>query len=127
MLISRELAEFRGAYRSVHSFVDVADLKGVKSQLDHCTGSSYPTVTTAPPNGEVQINTEDIDCCTSQIDDNDAANDEENVDEKVSASEFEHWTDYSYVKPLRVIYQLSAYPMLTTMYTILTSIAVTSC
>ena len=127
VLISRELEEFRGAYRSVHSFVDVADLKGVKSQLDHCTGSSYPTVTTAPPNGEIQNNTEDIDCCTSQIDDNDAADDEENVDEKVSASEFEHWTDYSYVKPLRVIYQLSAYPMLTTMYTILTSIAVTSC
>ena len=27
VLISRELAEFRGAYSSVHSFVDVADLK----------------------------------------------------------------------------------------------------
>jgi hypothetical protein len=38
-----------------------------------------------------------------------------------------HWTDYSYVKPLRVIYQLSAYPTLTTLYKILSSIAVKSC
>jgi hypothetical protein len=63
----------------------------------------------------------------SQIDDNDAADDDKDDEETVSVSDFVHWTDYSYVKPLRVIYQLSAYPMLTTMYKILSSIAVTSC
>jgi hypothetical protein len=70
----------------IHLLTYIADLKGVSALV----AVIYPTVTTAPPNGEVQNNTEDIDCCTSQIDDNDAADDEENVDEKVSASEFEH-------------------------------------
>lgn len=64
----------------------------------------------------------------SQNDDDDDAAADDNEDEgNVSVSDFVHWTDYSYVKPLRVIYQLSAYPMLTTLYKILSSIAVTSC
>ncbi len=57
----------------------------------------------------------------------DAPADDEDDDKNVSTSDFDHWVDYSYVKPLRVIYQFSAYPMLTTMYKILSSIAVTSC
>jgi len=38
-----------------------------------------------------------------------------------------YWTDYSFVKPLRVIYQLTSYPSMTTMYTIFDSLVVTSC
>ena len=45
----------------------------------------------------------------------------------MSASDFQRWTDYSFVKHLRVIYQLTGYPTLTEMYKILSSIAVTSC
>jgi hypothetical protein len=44
----------------------------------------------------------------------------------MSAADFQRWTDYSFVEPLRVIYQLTGYPTLTEMYKILSSIAVTS-
>jgi len=44
-----------------------------------------------------------------------------------AVTDFVRWTDYRYVKPLRVIYQLSAYPALTTLYKTLSSITVTSC
>jgi len=55
--------------------------------------------------------------------------DPENDDKSTSLSvtDFMRWTDYSHVKPLHVIYQLSTYPALTTLYKILSSIAVTSC
>ena len=44
----------------------------------------------------------------------------------MSAADFQRWTDYSFVKPLRdVIYQLTGYPTLTEIYKILSSIAVT--
>lgn len=59
--------------------------------------------------------------------DNDDKNDEKGQEASVSECEFMHWTDYGYIKYLRVIHQLSAHPMLTTMYKILPSIAVTSC
>ena len=42
-----------------------------------------------------------------------------NRNDNASMSDFEHWTDYSYVKPLRVIYHLSAYPTLTSICKIL--------
>jgi hAT family C-terminal dimerisation region len=64
---------------------------------------------------------------TSQEDDDDTAADDKDDEENVSNSDFQLRTDYSYVKPLRVIDQFSAYPMLTAMYKILLSIAVTSC
>jgi hypothetical protein len=53
-----------------------------------------------------------------------AADDDKDDEETVSVNDFVYWTDYIYVKPLRVIYLLSAYPVLTTMYKILSSIAV---
>lgn len=59
--------------------------------------------------------------------DNDDKNDKKGQEASVSECEFMHWTDYGYIKYLRVIHQLSAHPMLTTMYKILPSIAVTSC
>jgi hypothetical protein len=37
------------------------------------------------------------------------------------------WIECSYAKPLRVIWQLSGYPTLTSLYKILASLAVTSC
>ena len=61
-------------------------------------------------------NSDNIDYSLNPIVDNDAANDDKDDDddeeeeENVSVSDFMHWTDHSYVKPLRVIYQLSAYP-----------------
>jgi hAT family C-terminal dimerisation region len=63
----------------------------------------------------------------SQEDDDDTATDDKDDEENVSNCDFQLWTDYSYVKPLRVIDQFSAYPMLTAMYKILLSIAVISC
>ena len=75
-------------------------------------------------------NSDNIDYSLNHIVDNVAANndkdDDDDEEEHFSVSGFMHWTDYSYVKPLRVIYQLSAYPTMTTMYKILSSVAVTS-
>ena len=77
-------------------------------------------------------NSDNIDYSLNHIVDNDAANDDkddhdDDKEENVSVSDFMRWTDYSYVKPLQVIYQLGAYPTLTTVYKILSSVAVTSC
>ena len=122
VLIARELAEFRVAYKSVHSLVDVADLK-----LPRERGAAEATdeMTTVQ-------NSDNIDYSLNHLVDNDTANDDkddhdDDEEENVSVSDFMHWTDYSYIKPLRVIYQLSAYPTLTTLYKILSSLAVTSC
>jgi hypothetical protein len=70
----------------------------------------------------VHKNTADIE--PSQLDDDEEMDVD---DENISMSDFQHWTDYSFLKPLRVIYQLSAYPTLTALYKILSSVAVTSC
>ena len=112
------------AYKSVHSLVDVADLK---LSRERGTAAATDEMTTVQ-------NSDNIGYSLNHIVDNDAANDDKDDDdddeeeeENVSVSDFMHWTDYSYVKPLRVIYQLSAYPTLTTMYKILSSVAVTSC
>lgn len=107
---------------AVHSLVDVADLK---LSRERGTAAATDEMTTVQ-------NSDNIDYSLNHIVDNDAANDDKDDDddddeENVSVSDFMHWTDYSYVKPLRVIYQLSAYPTLTTMYKILSSVAVTSC
>jgi hypothetical protein len=60
-------------------------------------------------------------------DDADAVDDDNDDEENVYLSDFGLLTDYCYVKPLRVIYQLSAYPTLTTMYKILSAVDVSSC
>jgi hypothetical protein len=90
------------------------------------TVAATPVVDIAPTG---DVHDDDIVNLSQNDDDDDAAADDTDSEDEgnVSVSDFVHWTDYSYVKPLRVIYQLSAYPMLTTLYKILSSIAVTSC
>lgn len=154
VLVARELAEFRVAYRSVHSLVDVSDLQpkqGIQRFQPERTSGREVNIGLAADDGSclVDVNThaavpvpatpavdiaptgdvhdDDIVNLSQNDDDNDAAADDSEDDGNVSVSDFVHWTDYSFVKPLRVIYQLSAYPMLTTLYKILSSIAVTSC
>lgn len=115
VLISRELNEFRAAYRSVHSLVDVSDFvpKLAKQAQEIHLLTSTPV---AADDGDDNSDVDSID-----------GDDGVDVDDNASMSDFEHWTDYSYVKPLRVIYQLSAYPTLTSMYKILSSLSITSC
>lgn len=147
VLVARELAEFRVAYRSVHSLVDVSDLQpkqGIQRFQPERTSGREVNIGLAADDGSclVDVNTRTAVPATPAVDiaptgdvhDDDIVNlsqnddDDDSEDEgNVSVSDFVHWTDYSYVKPLRVIYQLSAYPMLTTLYKILSSIAVTSC
>jgi hypothetical protein len=121
VIIAKELAEFHEAYKRVHSLVDVADLK-----------LSRERGTAATDDMTTLQNSDNIDYSLNHIVDNDAANDDkddhdDDEEENVSVSDFMRWTDYSYVKPLlQVIYQLGAYPTLTTMYKILSSVAVTS-
>ena len=110
------------AYKSVYSLVDVADLELSRGRDLRGTAAATDEMT------KVQ-NSDNIDYSLNHIVDNNDEKDDDDEEEEdnVSVSDFMHWTDYSYVKPLRVIYQLSAYPTLTTMHKILSSVAVTSC
>lgn len=124
VLISRELNEFRAAYRSVHSLVDVSDLVPKQAQETGLpTEISRPVVVATYDDNEDDDNS-DVD---STGGDGGVSVSRTNSNDNTSTSDFEHWTDYSYVKPLRVIYQLSAYPTLTSMYKILASLSITSC
>lgn len=53
--------------------------------------------------------------------------DSDDDEDKKTHEHSEHWIESSYIKPLRVIWQLSGYPTLTSLYKILASLAVTSC
>jgi len=55
-------------------------------------------------------------------DDDNGENSGSSVYRNMAMRGFEKWTDYSFFKPLRVIYQLTSYPSLTTMYTMLASL-----
>ena len=57
----------------------------------------------------------------------DAGTGSDDDDEQKTHLSTGQWIESSYVKPLRVIWQLSGYPTLTSLYKILVSLAVTSC
>jgi len=122
-VVARELSEFRVAYRSVHSLVDLNDLQPTSALID----SINPALSHLDP-GEPATDEQLCDH-DDDNDDDDEEKEGENGDSyaMMSMSDFDKWTDYSFVKPLRVIYQLTGYPSLTTLYKILASLAVTIC
>jgi len=119
-IVARELYEFRVAYRSFHSLVGLTDLQASSAWTDSRNPALYDT---NPATGE------QFDDRAEEEDDDDGENTDKGspVYRNIAMHDFEKWTDYSFVKSLRVIYQLTSNPSLTTMYTMLASLAVTSC
>jgi hypothetical protein len=107
----------------------IADDDGCPDDSDRPVGAA---ATAATDDLHIYINsesdTQDTDDDVDENDDDADAVDDDNDDgENVSLSDFALWTDYCYVKPLRVIYQLGAYPTQTKMYKVLSSVAVSTC
>jgi hypothetical protein len=111
-LVVNELNEFRLAYRSVHSMVDVSDL------VDHtrCSETSK----------KVQLETADSDNDDETVVESNEEDDPSSHDQSTSSVMDTRWIDHSYIKPLRVVTEVSSYPNLAVLYKILASLAVTS-
>ena len=124
--VAEEWNEFRNCYRNMQHMVTVNDLiagNGGSRSADN-TDSDMVSHTTQLVND--QASTEDVHDQQDPDDDDVSASDSEDLVTDNSRTATTRWINYSFVKPLRVLGQLSAYPHLLSIYKILSSLAVTS-
>lgn len=115
-----ELNEFRAAYRSVHNMVDVSDLvedkrtvnKGENALLKHGTETAA-------------VDSDDESDIGDEAGEEDGTVFPKDVSEVITRNS-DKWIDHSFIKPLRLLTEISSYPHLAVIYKILTSLAVTS-
>lgn len=117
--VVHELNEFRAAYRSVHNMVDVGDLvehtrtdkRGRKERLKHDMETT--AAVSDNENDDLDEATDDDDAGRVLTDD---------VVEVATTNTCTQWIDHSFIRPLRVVSEISSYPHLTVMYKILASL-----
>lgn len=103
-IVARELNEFRSIYPQLHEMTDVNDI----ARTSHGT-----------------VRTFDVILIDNAIDQDDAIDDNEEVQETTPVLTAQ-WAASGFIKPLRVISELSGFTSLTSLYTILVSLAITS-
>jgi hypothetical protein len=103
-VIVKELTDFRGMYKQLQTHVTMDDLTQVVLSNDGNEGPTRP--------------------CDDDME-SAVANDEEGVRERESSKTC--WIDHGFIKPLRLLEQLSGFTTLHYIYKILVTLPVTSC
>ena len=107
LVIATERQEFSVSYRQVKNLISLDDL------------SSSSQSSSAP---RLNLTTEGH-TVNGELLDLESDDDEETYDQATPLN----WAEYGFIKPLRIIMELSGYPSLTCLYKILVSLAITSC
>ena len=106
LIIARERKEFSVSYRQVNKLISLDDLSS--SSKSSSTSSLTLTTEGNTVNGELL----------------DFESDDEETNDQAKPL---NWAEYGFIKPLRIIMQLSGCPSLTCLYKILVSLPITSC
>ena len=106
LVIARERKEFSVSYRQVNKLISLDDLSS--SSKSSSTSSLTLTTEGNTVNGELL----------------DFESDDEETNDQAKPL---NWAEYGFIKPLRIIMQLSGCPSLTCLYKILVSLPITSC
>ena len=119
-----ELNEFRTVYRNVHHMIDVDYMIDRTSKSKNANVEKLDVVDEQVT--EVDANAEhDSDESGDNSDESDSSTENQEAELNVELRSAK-WIEHSFVKPLRVLEEISSYPHLTAMYRILASLAVTS-
>jgi hypothetical protein len=120
-----ELNEFRTVYRNVHHMINVDDMidrtRKSKNLIDKEQDAIDAHIT------EVDADNDgDSDESGDESDGSYCSTEGHGAKPDVDVSSAKRWIEHSFVKPLRVLEEISSYPYLAAMYKILASLAVTS-
>jgi hypothetical protein len=122
-VVVRELAEFRAIYKQLQAHVTMDDLTKLACSTSRSQRHRDASAGDAAVSADVDVagNSESSDS------ERDVSDDDNDIIAGCRKTTVTSWTDYGFIKPLRLLQQLSGFTTLHYVYKILVTLPVTSC